>query len=164
MAVDSRQQQMGSMGYDPLRYPAPHFTNPWASQTSAAAAPSSLYPTSMAAGQSSGLDNAAQQAHSIPRSSAVSSIPYASSIPVTAAPLGSGTSLPLDGIYGQQNLLDIPQEVLNPSRSYASQVSSVEAPVGATYAPTSAPQYAMDYSQRATYDYAQDAVRRGSHP
>ncbi|KAI9699178.1 MAG: hypothetical protein M1820_007257 [Bogoriella megaspora] len=158
MAVDSRQQPaLGAMGYDSLRYPAPQFTNPWTSQ-----APSSshLYQSSLPAGQSSSLESG-HQGQSIPRSSAVSSMPYATSIPVTSAPIGSGISLP-DAIYGQQNLLDVPQEVLNPGRSYASDVSAAEATSGATYAPTSAPQYTLDYPSK--YEYAQDAVRRGSHP
>ena len=166
MAVDNRQQSaIGTMGYDPLRYPpGPQFTNPWASQTSAPPSSSQLYPSTLAAGQSSGLESSPQQ--TISRSSAVSSMPYATSIPVTSAPIGSGTSLPPDAIYGQQNLLDFSQEVLNPARSYAGEVSAAEAAsTGATYAPTSTPQYAMDYPQsRSSYEYAQDAVRRGSHP
>ena len=31
MAVDNRQSQLNGMSYDPLRYPQPHFTNPWVS-------------------------------------------------------------------------------------------------------------------------------------
>ncbi|KAF2234518.1 hypothetical protein EV356DRAFT_154508 [Viridothelium virens] len=165
MAVDNRQQaSMGTMGYDPLRYPpGPQFTNPWASQTSAPSSSSQLYPSTLAAGRSSGLESSPQQ--TIPRSSAVSSMPYATSIPVTSAPIGTGISLPPDALYGQQNLLDVPQEVLNPGRSYPGEVSAAETTTAATYAPTSAPQYAMDYAPtRTAYDYTQDAVRRGSHP
>ena len=163
MAVDNRQQPtMGTMGYDPLRYPpAPQFTNPWAQ--SSAPSSSQLYAPTLAAGQSSGLESSPQQ--TIPRSSAVSSMPYATSIPVTSAPIGSGISLPPDAMYGQQNLLDIPQEVLNPATSYPAEVSAAEASTAATYAPTSAPQYSLDYPpSRTSYEYAQDAVRRGSHP
>ncbi|KAI9687294.1 MAG: hypothetical protein M1822_002337 [Bathelium mastoideum] len=165
MAVDSRQQApMGALGYDPLRYPpGPQFTNPWVPHSAAPSSSSQLYPSSLAAGQSSALESSPQQ--TIPRSSAVSSMPYATSMPVTSAPIGSGISLPPDAMYGQTGLLDIPQEVLNPPRSYPGEVSAAEVSAAATYAPTSAPQYAMDYSQnRSSYEYAQDAVRRGSHP
>jgi hypothetical protein len=77
MAVDNRQQsQLTGMGYDSMRYPAPHFTNPW---VSAPAAPQQLYPSALAP-VSSGLEQPQQRPTSI-------AIPY-HSLPVTAAPLG----------------------------------------------------------------------------
>lgn len=162
MAVDNRQQpQLNTMGYDHLRYPAPHFTNPWVSTP---AAPSSqLYPTSLAS-NASGLDkfdHAGQQHIARPTSL---SIPY-HGLPVTAPPLGSGISLS-DGAYESQNLLGASQDLLNPSRTYPSGYSSSASPNTNNYAPTSAPQYSMDYSNstRSPYTYQQDTARRSSHP
>jgi uncharacterized Zn-finger protein len=162
MAVDNRQQsQLNTMGYGHLRFPAPHFTNPWVSTP---AAPSSqLYPTSLAS-NASGLDkfdHGSQQHIARPTSL---SIPY-HGLPVSAPPLGSGISLP-DGAYESQNLLGASQDLLNPSRTYPSAYSSSASPNTNNYAPTSAPQYSMDYSNstRSPYAYQQDTARRSSHP
>jgi len=143
MAVDNRQQsQLNTMGYDHLRYPAPHFTNPWVSTP--AASSSQLYSTSLAS-NASGLDkfdHASQQHIARPTSL---SIPY-HGLPVTAPSLGS--------------------DLLNPSRTYPSGYSSSASPNTNSYAPTSAPQYSMDYpnSTRSPYAYQQDTARRSSHP
>ena len=54
--LDNRQQsQLNDMGYDHLRYPAPHLTNPWASASSISQ--QQLYPTSIAGHQGFGLQN-----------------------------------------------------------------------------------------------------------
>ncbi|KAF2808533.1 uncharacterized protein BDZ99DRAFT_390312 [Mytilinidion resinicola] len=155
MAVDNRQQsQLNTMGYDHLRYPAPHFTNPW---VSGPAAPSSqMYPAS-------GLEKfeGASQQH-VQRPTSLS-LPF-HNLPVTAPSLGSGISLS-DGTFRSQNLLDASQDLLNPARTYPSGYSSAS-PNAASYAPTSAPQYPMDYSNnsRSPYAYQQDPARRSSHP
>jgi hypothetical protein len=150
MAVDNRQQgQLTGLGYDHMRYATPHFTNPWVSTPSTS---SQLYPTSSA-------DNSQQQQS---RPTNVSIPPY-TGLPVTAAPLGAGISLPV-GLYDAQNLLD-PQDALNTSRAYTSNYAAAAAsPNATTYAPTSAPQYAMDYQNRSPYGYQSDSSRRSSHP
>jgi hypothetical protein len=54
--LDNRQQsQLNGMGYDHLRYPAPHLTNPWASASGISQ--QQLYPTSIAGHQRFGLQN-----------------------------------------------------------------------------------------------------------
>jgi len=136
MAVDNRQQsQLNTMGYDHLRYPAPHFTNPWVSAP--AAPPSQMYATS-------GLDKFdGPSQHHVQRPTSLS-LPF-HNLPVTAPSLGS--------------------DLLNPARTYPSGYSSAS-PNAASYAPTSAPQYPMDYSNnsRSPYAYQQDPNRRSSHP
>ena len=53
--LDNRQQsQLNSMGYDHLRYPAPHLTNPWASASGISQ--QQPYPTSIAPSASTGLE------------------------------------------------------------------------------------------------------------
>jgi hypothetical protein len=53
--LDNRQQsQLNGMGYDHLRYPAPHLTNPWASASGISQ--QQLYPTSIAPNASTGLE------------------------------------------------------------------------------------------------------------
>jgi hypothetical protein len=151
MAVDNRQQsQLAGMGYDSMRYPAPHFTNPW---VSAPAAPQQLYPSALAP-VSSGLEQPQQRPTSI-------AIPY-HSLPVTAAPLGQGITLP-DGPIATQNLLDVSQDLI--SRSYTGGYATSAPSNAQTYAPTSAPYSQVEYgnADRLPYTY-QDASRRSSHP
>jgi hypothetical protein len=151
MAVDNRQQsQLAGMGYDSMRYPAPHFTNPW---VSAPAAPQQLYPSALAP-VSSGLEQPQQRPTSI-------AIPY-HSLPVTAAPLGQGITLP-DGHIATQNLLDVSQDLI--SRSYTGGYATSAPSNAQTYAPTSAPYSQVEYgnADRLPYTY-QDASRRSSHP
>jgi hypothetical protein len=162
MAVNNRQQpQPNTMGYDHLRYPAPHFTNPWVSAPTAP--PSQMYPTPLAS-NASALDKfegvSQQQVH---RPTSLS-LPF-HNLPVTAPSLGSGISLS-DGPFGSQNLLDASQDLLNPARMYPSGYSSTASPNTGSFAPTSAPQYPMDYSNnsRSPYAYQQDPARRSSHP
>jgi hypothetical protein len=160
MAVDNRQQsQLTSMGYDPLRYPQPHFTNPWVS------APGSsqpqMYPTSIAPNVSSGLEShATSQPQAIQRPTSIA-IPY-HSLPVTAPSLGSGIALS-DGTFVSDNLLDVSQDLL--SRNYTGYGTSAS-PNTNTYAPTSAPYSQVEYgtSERSPYAYQQDSSRRSSHP
>ncbi|KAL5437967.1 hypothetical protein PMIN05_006046 [Paraphaeosphaeria minitans] len=113
MAVDSRQQsQLNGMSYDPLRYPQPHFTNPWVS--AAGPSPQQLYQTAIAPNVSAGLENhASSQPQAIHRPTSIA-IPY-HGLPVTAPSLGSGIALP-DGSLPAQNLPDMSQDLL--SRSY----------------------------------------------
>lgn len=163
MAVDNRQQsQMSGMGYDPLRYPQPHFTNPWA----AASGPSTshqLYSTSAVAPAPSGLENhAVSQPQPVQRPTSIA-LPY-HGLSVTAPPMASGIVLQ-DGSLFSENLLDASQDLL--SRSYnGGYVSSAASASQTTYAPTSAPYSQLEYGNNARNPYAfpQDTTRRSSHP
>ncbi|KAF2132796.1 C2H2 finger domain-containing protein FlbC [Dothidotthia symphoricarpi CBS 119687] len=155
MAVDSRQQsQLNGMGYDHLRYPAPHFTNPWAQAPGTAE--QHMYSSSVAPNVSSALES---QTQARPTSIA---IPY-HGIPVTAAPLGTGIALS-DGTLVTENLLHVSQDLM--SRSYSNAYTSSASPSHPTYAPTSAPYSQVEYgnTERGLYPYQQDASRRSSHP
>ncbi|KAF2196841.1 hypothetical protein GQ43DRAFT_236972 [Delitschia confertaspora ATCC 74209] len=162
MAVDNRQQsQLSSMGYDPLRYPAPHFTNPWVSAPGATS--QQLYSTSIPPNPSSGMDKyetASSQSQQVQRPTSIA-IPY-HGLAVTAPPLGSGITLP-DGSFGTEQFVDPPQDIL--SRSYNGGYVSSASTNPSTYAPTSAPYSQVDYSNTARHPYAhyQDA-RRSSNP
>lgn len=160
MAVDNRQQsQLNGMGYDPLRYPQPHFTNPW---VSAAPSQQQMYQTSLATNVSSGLEtHAPSQTQPVQRPTSIA-IPY-HGLPVTAPSLGSGITLP-DGTFAAESLLDAPQDLL--SRSYTGGYGSSASPNTNTYAPTSAPYSQVEYgtSERSPYAYQQDSARRSSHP
>ncbi|KAF2869338.1 hypothetical protein BDV95DRAFT_608898 [Massariosphaeria phaeospora] len=162
MAIDNRQQsQLSGMGYDPLRYPTPHFTNPWVS-TSTASQQQQLYPTSIGPSASAGLEtHPTSQPQQLARPTSIA-IPY-HSIPVTAAPLGSGIALP-DGTFATENLLDASQDIL--SRNYPDPYASSAPSNNTTYAPTSAPYSQVEYgnSTRSPYAYPQDTSRRSSHP
>ncbi|KAF1968987.1 hypothetical protein BU23DRAFT_247224 [Bimuria novae-zelandiae CBS 107.79] len=160
MAVDNRQQsQLTGMSYEPLRYPQPHFTNPW---VSAAGTQQQMYQTSIAPNVSSGLENhSSSQAQAIQRPTSIA-IPY-HGLPVTAPSLGSGIALP-DGSLPAENLLDMSQDLL--SRSYSGGYGTSAAPTTNTYAPTSAPYSQVEYgsTERAPYAFSQDNSRRSSHP
>ena len=140
MAVDNRQQsQLNGMSYDPLRYPQPHFTNPWVS--AAGTSQQQLYQTSIAPNVSSGLENhASSQSQAIQRPTSIA-IPY-HGLPVTAPSLGSGIALP-DGTFAAENLLDVSQDLL--SRSYTGGYGTSAPPNATTYAPTSAPYSQVEY-------------------
>lgn len=146
MAVDNRQQPQVNMGFDAMRYPAPHFTNPW---VSAPAQPPQLFPTSSLGSNTSALAATATTAHPQPARPTVS-MSY-SNLSVSAP-----TSLGAD---------------LMTSRPYGAPYAASASPTAPTYAPTSAPQYSMDYSTATTparppptYTYHQDMTRRSSHP
>lgn len=162
MAVDNRQQsQLNGISYDPLRYPQPHFTNPWVSQP-----PTSqqhMYQTTIAPNVPSSLDtHASSQPQAIQRPTSIA-IPY-HALPVTAPSLGSGIALP-DGSLPAENLLDMSQDLL--SRSYNAGYGTQASATTTTYAPTSAPYSQVEYgaADRAPYAFAaQDNARRSSHP
>lgn len=161
MTVDNRQQpHINAMGYDPLRYQQPHFTNPWVSAPGATSQPQ-LYPTSLAPNTSAALEtHPTSQPQQIQRPTSIA-IPY-HGLAVTAPPLGTGIVLP-DGALATENLLDASQDLL--SRSYTSGYASSASPNNNTYAPTSAPYSQVEYgtSTRTPYAY-QDTSRRSSHP
>lgn len=147
MAVDNRQQsQLNGLGYDPLRYPVPQFTNPWVS--SAPGAPSSQ------SYASSGLEvSSAQRPTSI-------SLPY-SNLSAPAPSLPAGTSLPGSSLMDPPSAIDISQDLLN-SRPYGTQYTTAGS--SASYAPTSTAGYPISYADsRGPYGF-QDSARRSSQP
>ena len=161
MAVDNRQQsQLNGMSYDSLRYPQPHFTNPWVSAPGNAH--QQMYQTSIAPNVSTGLEpHATSQPQSVQRPTSIA-IPY-HGLPVTAPSLGSGIALP-DGSFPAENLLDVSQDLL--SRSYTAGYGSAASANPNTYAPTSAPYSQVEYgsTERGPYAFSQDNARRSSNP
>jgi len=137
MAVDNRQQsQLNGLGYDTVRYPQPHFRNPW---VSAPGAPSGqLYSTSLP----NGLDNSSAQQGGRPTSVSMS---YGN-LPVTQSSLGA--------------------DLMKAPNSYGVAFTASGSPNISSFAPTSAPQYAMDFNQSRNPNpyYQQDNARRSSHP
>ncbi|CAD0057640.1 unnamed protein product [Aureobasidium pullulans] len=153
MAVDNRQQVTG-LSYDHMRYPAPHFTNPWVSGP----APSHhLYATSLP--QPSMVSDPGAH-HLVARAPSVNvSMPMHSSA-MPAPTLASGIDS-LDALYAQSSLPG--QDGLSAPRPYGSTYVTSGPSSGAMYAPTSAPSYAREYSNSSPYAaYHQD--RRSSHP
>jgi len=164
------------MNFDHMPYSnSPQFTNPW---TSAPAQGHSLYASSHAQlNPNLGLDGLAKQQHARMNSS-VSMGSYAS-VPITAASAGSPL---LADVYGSQDLLTMPQDLLSPNRSvstgYGNETGYANAasPVHNAYAPTSTPYDSMGYAPapvRSTYalqqqqqqqQQQQDNSRRLSQP
>ncbi|KAK5116307.1 hypothetical protein LTR85_009279 [Meristemomyces frigidus] len=144
MAVDSRQQStpFNSMGYDAMRYPPPHFTNPWVS--SPATTQGQMYATALA----SSNDMKHYAAHAPNVSSAYSG----GHLP---APSMASGMLQLDPDLMDQSGLQIAQDMSAP-RPYGSSYPTSAATTTSSYAPTSAPQYSPAYA------YQSD--RRSSHP
>jgi len=146
----------------------PSFTNPWSS------APSQTHSIYASAHQhlSPNLGLIKQEPHHHQRlNSNVSIGPYAG-VPVTTASAG----IPLSaGVFGQQDLLTTPQDLLSPNRAvsmvgYGNEAaySSAPSPVHSTYAPTATPYESMGYApapMRSTYALQQHQdSRRVSQP
>lgn len=157
MAIDSRQQpQLSGLGYDHMRYQAPQFTNPWVSAPGPAS--SQLYTSSLTA--TSPVDASGHQQAARP--SPVSVAPY-SGLQVSAAPMGAAGIALSEGILQASSLLDTAQD-LHTSRSFGAGYPASASTSPAAYAPTSAPQYPVDYTQsRSPYGF-QDPSRRPSQP
>ncbi|KAI4134738.1 MAG: hypothetical protein LQ347_001262 [Umbilicaria vellea] len=146
----------GSIGFDGLHYNSPpQFTNPWASTTVTSGA-SQLFPASLGP-SNTGFDALAKQ--QVARANNVS-MPY-SSIPVSAPSMGPGTSYS-SAPYGQPELLNLSQDLLNAPRSYDQSYSNAPstsvnsfAPLSAPYAPLS--NYGPSLAQQVQH---QDSARR----
>lgn len=117
MAVDSRQQftPLSGMGYDTVRYPPPHFTNPWVSAP--ASTQGQIYATSL------------------PQTSVAGEMKhYAAHAPNVSTAYSSGhlaaPSLATD---------------MNAARSYGATYPASAHATAASYVPTSAPQYQTSY-------------------
>lgn len=114
MTLDN-QQRFGALNFDHMSSYSnpPHFTNPW---SSASSPPTGNHQGMYSQGLSAGLGNldAIAKQHS-GRTSANSGSSMASygSIPVTAS--SAGSTLMAD-VYGQQDLLDMPQDLLSLNR------------------------------------------------
>ena len=172
MAIDN-QQRFGGMSFDHMPYSnSPQFTNPWSS-SSGPAQSHSLYASSHHnMNPSLGLDNVAKQQSQRMNSNVPPMGSYAS-VPITGASAGSSL---LAGVYGSQDLLTMPQDLLSsnralPSSGYGSEAAaytSAPSPVH-NYAPTATPYDSMGYAPapvRSTYAIQQqdDSSRRLSHP
>lgn len=98
-----QHRQLGAVGFD-------QFSDPWASTTSANAV-SQLYPTSLGS-NSLGFDALAKQ--QVARASSAA-MPY-NSIPASA-PAMSANGGYSTGPYGQQGVMNLPQDLLSPPRA-----------------------------------------------
>ena len=132
MAIDSQQQRQfgGGMPFDNVSYSnSPHFTNPWG--PSSGPPPShSLYvpPTSLNPNLS--LETLAKQQASRINGNTASMPPYSG---VSMAAVSAGSSH-FGGAYGQDGMLTLSQDLLNPQRmqnatnGYGNEVSYTSAP------------------------------------
>jgi hypothetical protein len=120
------------MPFDHMSYSnSPHFTNPWA--PSSGPPPShSLYVPTPSLNPNIGIDTLVkQQASRINSNSNSVSMPPYSGVSMTAISAGSSH---LAGVYGQDEMLTLSQDLLNPQRmqattnGYGSDVSYTSAP------------------------------------
>ncbi|KAK2626049.1 hypothetical protein QTJ16_004311 [Diplocarpon rosae] len=170
MTLDN-QQRFGGMSFDHMSFSnPPQFTNPWSGST-----PSpnhSLYAPSHTIHPSLGLDikHAQQHQHHASRMNSTSSVGSYAGISLGAAS-SAGSPLMAD-VYGTQDLLTMPHNLLSPrsgSSGYAdghAAYSSAPEPAHNAYVPTSTPYENMGYAPapvRSTYALPQDS-RRLSQP
>ncbi|KAH9909173.1 hypothetical protein F4778DRAFT_776334 [Xylariomycetidae sp. FL2044] len=139
MTLDN-QSRLGALNFDHMSSYSnpPHFTNPWASSQSGQPSGQGMYSHSLSANMG-GLDSLAKQHGS--RTSTNSSAPMApyGSIPVTNSSAGSAL---VTDVYGQQDLLNMPQDLLSLNRMQTTSAAYGEptyatataaSPVNATY-------------------------------
>ncbi|CZR50542.1 related to krueppel protein [Phialocephala subalpina] len=170
MAIDN-QQRFGGMNFDHMSYSnTPQFTNPW-SASSAPAQNHGLYASSHNhnINPNLGLESNIGK-HESPRVNSNVSMGSYASVPMSAA--SSGSPLMAD-VYGERDLLTMPQDLLSPTRSVSTgygnehAYSSAPSPVN-HYAPTSTPYESMGYAPapvRSTYALQQqENARRLSQP
>lgn len=136
MTLDHQQQQRyGAVNFDHMSsYHSPHFTNPWQSGSSPPHAGQGMYQQPL----TSGLDILAKQ-HSSRTSAPSSSMASYGTIPVTA---GSAGSTLMADVYGQQDLLNMSQDLLSLNRLQTTSAAYGEP----TYATTSAPSVHSTYA------------------
>ena len=168
------QSRLGALNFDHMSSYSnpPHFTNPWASGSSGQHGSQGMYSQGVGASLN-GIDSVTKQ-HAAGRPGAgpsASMAPY-SSIPVTAAS-SAGSTLMAD-VYEQQDLLNMPQDLLSLNRmqttsaAYGEQPSYATAtaasPVHGTYAASPSPYDSMNgYApapMRSTFALAPDADSR----
>ncbi|KAH7416931.1 hypothetical protein BKA64DRAFT_636321 [Cadophora sp. MPI-SDFR-AT-0126] len=170
MAIDN-QQRFGGMNFDHMPYQnPPQFTNPWTA-TSSPSQNHSLYASHSNLHPNLGLDIKHEQQQQAPRMNSTASMGSYASVPISAASAGSPL---LADVYGSQDLLTMPQDLLSPSRSVSTAYgdnhhaySSAPSPAHNAYAPTPTPYETMGYAPapvRSTYAIQQDNSRRLSQP
>jgi hypothetical protein len=171
LTLDNQQTRLGAFDHMSSYANPPHFTNPWASGSSGQHAGQGMYSQGLNLG---GLDALKPHAGRPNPSTSASMAPY-SSVPVTASAASAGSTLQA-GIYGQQDLLSMPQDLLSLNRmqttsaaygepSYATAAS----PVHPSYSASPTPYDGMSgYAQapmRSTFALAPEAdSRRYSQP
>lgn len=156
MAIDTQQQRQfgGGMPFDHISYSnSSNFTNPW-SPSSGPPAPHSLYVPTPSLNPNLGLDILPKQQASRLNANSVSMPSYSG---VSMAAVSAGSSH-LGGVYGQDEMLTLSQDLLNPQR-----VQSAPNGYGNDVSYTSAPSSAQSIYARSTpYDsmgYAPAPVR-----
>jgi hypothetical protein len=169
MTIDN-QQRFGGMNFDHMPYTnTPQFTNPWNS-SSAPSQSSSLYASSHNLNHE-GLPKQHQPQPQPPRMHSNVSMGSYANIPITAASAGSSL---LTDVYGSQDLLTMPQDLLSSNRAISTgyggeaAYTSAPSPVHTTYAPSATPYESMGYAPapvRSTYALQQqENSRRLSQP
>ncbi|GAB1311421.1 hypothetical protein MFIFM68171_01631 [Madurella fahalii] len=184
MTLDHNQHRFGALHFDTMSSYSghPHFTNPWGSSSSAggpgpapqSGSQQSLYINNQDNAGLPHLNLAAlskHPQHSSRTGSSASMAPYGT-LPVTAASAGSP---PMAGVYRQQDLLPMPQDLLGVNRlqhpttsaAYdASAYTSAASPVNPTYATSPSPYDQLSYAQapmRGTFALGhEDSSRRYS--
>ncbi|KAI1345223.1 hypothetical protein F5Y15DRAFT_21207 [Xylariaceae sp. FL0016] len=115
MTID-HHSRLGALNFDHMSSYSnpPHFTNPWASGSSGQHASQGMYSQGLSANLG-GLDSMAK--HRTGPSTSASMASYGS-IPVTAA--SAGSTLMAADVYGQPDLLNIPQDLLSLNRMQTS--------------------------------------------
>ena len=152
MTMDQRNNHLGSsMGFDHMSYSSngPQFNNPWSSGSSRHH--TQLFPTSMGSNTTS-----YGQLKQEPTRASTASMPY-SSTPASAPSMSATTNY---SNYGQNNLLDMSQDLLAHRPTYEQGYSTAPSSVS-SYAPTSAPY--VDAYGTVAQSQPQDEVRRLSH-
>ncbi|OTA64620.1 hypothetical protein K449DRAFT_271835 [Hypoxylon sp. EC38] len=139
MTLDN-QSRLGALNFDHMSSYSnpPHFTNPWAAGSSSQHGSHGMYSQGLNANLGS-LDSMAKQHAARAGANNNASMASYGSIPVTAS--SAGSTLMAD-LYGQQDLLNMPQDLLNLNRmqtttaaygesAYAT--ATAASPVNATY-------------------------------
>lgn len=165
MTIDSNQQRFaGGLNYDHMSsYPTsqPQFTNPWVSSSSAAV-PQSGASHGMYSGNQQGLNpnplsldtlkhHQPQQPVSRASTSSSASMGSFGSIPVTSASAGSPLSMTHNAFVGQQDLLSLPQDLLNMNRMPHHQTTSAAYPEAA-YTTSASPIHSNYAASPTPYD------------
>ncbi|KAK8081984.1 hypothetical protein PG996_000765 [Apiospora saccharicola] len=145
MTLDNQQRFGAALNFDHMSSYSnpPHFTNPWASASPPQHGGQGMYTQGLHS--LGGLDSLSKQHAARPNPNTSSSMAPYGSIPVTAS--SAGSTLMAD-VYGQQDLLNMPQDLLSLNRmqttsaaygepSYATATSA--SPVHATYAASPSP-------------------------
>ncbi|KAI1266856.1 hypothetical protein F5Y18DRAFT_425411 [Xylariaceae sp. FL1019] len=156
MTLDN-QSRLGALNFEhmsPYSNP-PHFTNPWASGSSGQHGHQGMYSHGLPANLSA-LDSMAKHPTSRPSANhSVSMAPYGS-IPVTASS-SAGSTLMAD-VYGQQDLLNMPQDLMSLNRMQTSSAAYGE-PSYATASPVHATYSASPNSYDSVSGYAPAPMR-----